>query len=155
MATSSASAISPRSPASLRREHRMDRDLPPWPAPGRKSRPLPDSLVPRQHCKNPGDEPCELLHVAAEERFDGFVRDPSVVRDQASFELNVSLDGVHQRRVAEGENAAQVRWAMAVPILPGDVPMTPDGLRANTFLPSRTILACSVIIRFTNFATRA
>ena len=26
-------------------------------------------------------------------------------------------------------------WAMAVPILPGDVPMMPDGLRANAFLP--------------------
>ena len=26
-------------------------------------------------------------------------------------------------------------WATAVPILPGDVPMTADGLRAKVFLP--------------------
>jgi hypothetical protein len=71
----------------------------------RRGPPLP---VPRQHCKNPGDEPRELLHVAAKELFGGFVRDPPVVCDQASFELNVCLDGVHHRRVAECENAE--RW---------------------------------------------
>ena len=54
-------------------------------------------LVPRQHCIHPGDEPSELLDVLPEELLGGLVGDAPVLGDQAAFELNVRLDGIHQR----------------------------------------------------------
>ena len=54
-------------------------------------------LVPRQHCIHPGDERSELLDVLPEELLGRLVGDPPVLRDQSALELNVRLDGIHQR----------------------------------------------------------
>ena len=65
-------------------------------------------LIPRQHCIHPGDESRELLHVLPEKLFGGLVGHAPIVGDQASFELHVRLDGIHQGGIAESENAAQM-----------------------------------------------
>src|SRR3954470_18044391 len=65
-------------------------------------------LIPRQHRIDPGDERREMLHVFPQELLGRFVGDAPIGGDQALFKLDVGLDGIHQRRVAEGENAPQV-----------------------------------------------
>src|SRR5687768_2034640 len=65
-------------------------------------------LTPRQHRVHPGDERSELLHVLPEDLLSGLVGDTAVSGNQPTFELHVRFDGIHQRRIAEGENAAQM-----------------------------------------------
>jgi predicted DNA binding CopG/RHH family protein len=65
------------------------RNLPMW-----RGSPL---LTPRQHRIHPGDEPGELRDVLPKELLGGLVGNTAVLCDQAAFELNVRLDGIHQR----------------------------------------------------------
>src|SRR3954447_1331371 len=69
---------------------------------------LTDLLIPRQDGVDPGDERSEVFHVLPQELLGRLVRDAAIIGDQALFELDIGLDGIHQRRVAEGENAPQV-----------------------------------------------
>ena len=53
--------------------------------------------VPGQNRVDPCDERVELLHVARKELSRRIVRDLTVLTDQARFELDVGLHGVHLR----------------------------------------------------------
>src|SRR5690606_39198253 len=79
-------------------------------SPEPRSTPVP-LCVARQCGVHPLDESFELLHVAAKELFGGWYRDLPVVGHQPGSEMDVSLDGVHQRGVAEGEDRPQVLLA--------------------------------------------
>jgi pyruvate/2-oxoglutarate dehydrogenase complex dihydrolipoamide dehydrogenase (E3) component len=65
-------------------------------------------LVSRKNRVDALNESVELHHVVPEKLFGLLVGDDAILGDQAGLELNVRLDGVHLRRVAEREDAAQV-----------------------------------------------
>jgi hypothetical protein len=78
----------------------------------------------------------ELRPIVLEELPCRFVGDLPVLADEALLELDVRFD---QFISGELQNARKLRrccCATAVPIFPGDVPITADGFRVNAFLPS-------------------
>ena len=62
--------------------------------------------IPGQDRIHPHDERVELRHVVPQEFLRRVVRDLAVLSDQARLELDVSLHGIHLRRIAEAEDAA-------------------------------------------------
>jgi hypothetical protein len=67
-----------------------------------------------------------LRHVVPETRSRCLVRHEAISLISPS-ELDVRLERVHQRRIAERENAAEILLRDCGANLPGDVPITADG----------------------------
>src|SRR5688572_821921 len=65
------------------------------------------SGISRQHLKDSRDEVVKLRHVAAQEFLGRLYRDLPIVSDQSGSELDIRLNGVHLRRIAKRENAAE------------------------------------------------
>ena len=84
---------------------------------------------------NPGDEAVELVHEILQELSSGLVGHVPVTGDQARLELNICLERIHERRVAECEDASQVLLRDRRADLLGEAPITAEGLRVNAFLP--------------------
>ena len=74
----------------------------------------------------------EFCHVVTEKLTDRLVGDFTIVGDESWRELEASMEFISR----ELQNARMLRgccWPTAVPIFPGDVPITPEGFRVNEF----------------------
>src|SRR5690348_14301211 len=76
------------------------------------------SGVARQRSVDARDESVELLHVVLQELGGGLDRDLAIIGDEARRELDVRLDRVHLRRVAEAEDTLEMLLSNRGPDLP-------------------------------------
>jgi hypothetical protein len=81
------------------------------------------------------DEVLELVHEVAQELLRRLILDLILVVDEARGELDVGLGRAHLWELQKHRMLRRFCCATAVPILPGDAPITADGLCANEFFP--------------------
>ena len=88
-----------------------------------------------QHGKHSADEGVELLHVVLQEFGGRGIADLAVVRDQPRRELDIGFGAFICGELQKLSTLRRLCCATAVPIAPGEVPITADGLRVNEFVP--------------------
>ena len=62
----------------------------------------------RQYGVDATDEAVEFRHEPPKELRGRLVRDFTIIRDESLLELDVRLNGIHERGIAEGHDAAQM-----------------------------------------------
>jgi hypothetical protein len=77
----------------------------------------------------------EFFHEFARKLLRPLVGDLAVVGDEPGLELYVGFRSIICGELQKLSMLRRCCWPTAMPMAPGDVPITADGLRANEFVP--------------------